>query len=144
MAARYWESPRSFAWLQPKLSGPYLLLLDGREVGKLVRPSWMSSIWHGRSEFGRWKFEGVGFWSRHYEARDLETDELLGDYRMKWHAAEGTLSLPDGQGLQWHQRGWFKRTAVSVDTSRGEIVQLRIGGEGGREILRFVQNAGHG
>jgi len=138
MTAKHWESPRSFEWLQPKLSGPYLLLLDGREVGRMVRPSWMSSVWHGQSEFGRWKLADVGFWRRHYEARDLETDELLGDYRMKWHAAEGTLSLPEGHALAWRQRGWLNRTAAFVDSSHREIVQLRMGRERGGERFSDV------
>ena len=131
MDTRIWQSPTTFEWLQPKLSGSYALTTGGRELGKISHPFSLSSIWHGESEFGRWKFQGAGFWSRRHEIRDLDTELLLGTYTMKWHAAEGTLTLADGQTFQWQQTSWFKGRSALIDAQDREVVRVETGRERG-------------
>ena len=135
MDARIWQSPKTFEWLQPRLSGSYVLMSSGREFGSISQPSSLSSVWHGDSEFGRWKFEGAGFWSRRYEIRDLDTDLLLGTYTMKWHAAEGTLTLADGATFQWQQTSWFKGGSAIIDAQEREVVRVEMGRERGKGKL---------
>jgi hypothetical protein len=133
MDATIWESAGFFEWIQPTLHGPHFLTVDGREAGSLIIPSWIGSVWHGETSFGRWKFEGVGFWSRRYEVRDLETDRLIATYAMRWHASRGTLTLPDEQRFEWLQKSWFKRTCVFVDGRGCEVVSVRMGRERGKK-----------
>jgi len=128
---RFWQSAHTFEWVQPKVAGSFVLMSEGRELGTMAQPSRLRSVWHGESAFGRWEFRAAGMWSRRSEVSDLSSGHLRASYLMRWHAAEGILTLPDGPSFSWRQKSWIRGTCLFLDTNDRVVLEVRRGRLGG-------------